>query len=453
MYLDAVQQCMCVQMLGSALKKTLDEDERSALLYQLIQMSNASAELVNTLITLNPSNYDDNMILVLGALAKNNSYAIQSTIVNELLKRLKNTTNIDIIAMLTYALGNTGSKLALDTLLCGLQYDSFDIQISAIRSLSVHLDQPVVQEHIINLLESIEEDKILEEILMILLDSFNNDVLTSPNEDLLNATVKAAIALENSNLYELLIIYLQQIKTEKLDYYVVTIKQQHNYGDVKRDTTGNYEHDSRVKRGSGWDESNSRYDLVATYSQRRSDVSNYPYHKAYLYDRAFGYSKLTFTVGIGAFAGGYYGSNSNKRSKVYAKYGSRFQVFGKNFDVGNLEYYDKTTGNSRTHKWFAKFGSRVHTSQSNTNNLGNDCDKSSRNLWSVSDFTIFNVEIPIFVFVGTLNVYLTGYVGSRGDASTTVCACTNVLQTCADVKLSLKVTVGGGASASLLVRM
>ena len=121
------------------------EDERDVLLHQLAQISNAGPELVDTVININPSN-DDSLLLVLGALARNNDRAIQNVVVGELLRRLdtvkSSTNNTKLIILLNYALGNTGSKLAIDALLSSLDHDDIDTQISVIRGLDVHLDQP-----------------------------------------------------------------------------------------------------------------------------------------------------------------------------------------------------------------------------------------------------------------------------------------------------------------------
>ena len=78
--------------------------------------------------------------------------------------------------MLNYALGNTGSRLAIDALLSSIDHNDLDTQIAVIRSLDVHLDQPVVQHALITLLSTITEDKVLEEIMMILKDGFSNKV-------------------------------------------------------------------------------------------------------------------------------------------------------------------------------------------------------------------------------------------------------------------------------------
>ena len=435
------------------MKKTLDEDEKHVLLHQLTQMNNASAGLVNTIISLNPSN-DDNMILVLGALARNNDVAIESIVVNELLQRLNSSTDTDVVTALTYALGNTGSKLAISSLLSSLEYDSIDIQVSTIRSLSVHLDQPPVQQGIITLLASTEEDKILEEVLMALVNAFDRKVLTNPNEEMINATINSAIKLENPNLYELLIIYLQKSGIRSVDTYMALLKQQHNYGNVQHEAVSSLfssERDSRIKRGSDWDEMNSHYDMVASYSHRRNDVYRYPYHKAYIWWDSFGVSKLRLKVGAGAFGGAYYSSNTRKRSKIFAKYTTSVEVFGRTFNVAGLEYGDITTGSSLTRYKYASYGLYVYTFNEYHYTLGSTCRKDSTTLWDASNKQIFHVEFPIFVYVGTVGVYITGYVGSRGDLSAKVCACSKVVHSDGNIKLSASLTVGGGASASLLV--
>ena len=173
---------------------------------------------------------------MLEALARNNDDEIQAIIVRELLNRLQlnavqsSTNSTDIIATLTYALGNTGSKLALDSLLPFLRHHDTDIQISAIGSLVAHLDQPI------DLLSATKEDKVLEDILMALLDAFSSKVMTNPGEDLITATVNCAIKIDNPNLYELLLMYLQKVGRESVDTHVTLLRKQHNYGGVKRDT-------------------------------------------------------------------------------------------------------------------------------------------------------------------------------------------------------------------------
>ena len=108
-----------MQILASLLTRVLSEDEQDALLHQLIQLNKPESHLVDTVISINPSN-DDNLLLVLGALARNNDDAIQSKVVKELLRRLSvansSGNSNDEVVFINYALGNTGSPLAIDAL-------------------------------------------------------------------------------------------------------------------------------------------------------------------------------------------------------------------------------------------------------------------------------------------------------------------------------------------------
>ena len=416
-----------------------------------MQLSNADLHLVNTIISTNPSN-DDSIIMVLGALGRNSNTTVQKFIVDELLKRLSEaiitTNNTDTLSTLTYALGNSGSKLAIDALLSSLQHDDIDVQISAIRSLGYHLDQPIVQDAFIVSLTLTDEDKVLEEILMILLDAFDSMILTNPSEELLNATVNCTIKLKNPNLYELLIKYLQKIDVG-VKAYINLLKQQDNYGEVDRDRISEANGvDSRVKRGSDWDEYNSDYDVVASYSQRRYDVTTYPYHKAYIWGRTYGVDKLNLKVGAGAFIGAYCQLNGDKRFKAFAKAAAKVEVFGKNLNLAHLEYSDYTSNNYLYHKVYVKFGWNVAKSVFTSYYIGS-CHNYQNNLWSTGEYKLFDLRFNIFVFVGSVGVYIRGYVSSRGDLN--LCACPSKVSACGNVEPSLSLRVSGGAQASLLV--
>ena len=116
------------------------------------------------------------------------------------------------------------------------------------------------------------------------LHMFEDMVLTSPSKELIDDILSNTMKLQNPNLYELAAKYLNHLKFDDIDMYIGMLKQQHNYGDLQRDHIGDMDDsESRVKQGSDWDEYNSDYNIVASYSNRRNDVSNYPNHKAYNY--------------------------------------------------------------------------------------------------------------------------------------------------------------------------
>ena len=418
-----------------------------------MQLSNASLDLVNTIINTNPGN-DDNIILVLGALARNNINN-QKVAVGELLKRLHIATsslnNTETLITLTYALGNSGSKLAIHALLSSLQHEDIDVQISAIRSLGYHLDQPIVQDAIIISLSLTDEDKILE-VLTILIDAFDNKILINPSRELLNATITCTIRLENPNLYELLTKYLHQLQlnVDGVEAYLDLLKLQHNYGEVEHDRISDMEGvDSRIKRDSDWDAYYSGYDVVASYSQRRYDVTTYPYHRAYIWGKTYGVDKLNLKVGVGAFIGAYCATNANKRFKVFAKGAAKVEVFGRTFDLAHLEYSDHTSGNNYLyHKVYVKLGWKVIKNTYKRYYISS-CQRYDKNLWQSGEYTVFNLKFGISVFVGKINVYIRGSISSRGDL--TMCTCPSKVSACGNVKPSLSLRVTGGASASLLV--
>ena len=96
---------------------------------------------------------------------------------------------------------------------------------------------------------------------------------------------------------------------------------------------------------------------------------------------------------------------------------------------------------------YVKLGSHTFTNIDRRYDV--PCKTLSNTLWNTGEFTVFNLKFNIFVSVGTIGVYIQGSVSSRGDAG--ICVCPATLRACADVTPSLALTVGGGASASLLV--
>ena len=423
----------------------MGEDERDILLHQLAQISNAGPELVDTVININPSNGDD-LLLVLGALARNNDHAIQSVVVRELLRRLdtvkSSTNNTELIILLNYALGNTGSKLAIDALLSSLDYDDIDTQISVIRGLGVHLDQPAVQKALMILLNGTEEDTVLDEVLMILKEAYNDKILLSPSEDLLNTIVKTAVKLENPNLYELLIQYLTLVGTDGAQQHINTLQRQHNYGQVVHDQVSN---DGRVKRA--WDDYNTNWDIVESYSQRRNDVRSYPNHKySITWGRAHGINNLYLQTAGGAFSGSYC-SYYTRRMKLYGKTSIRAYVFGVTYNVAFLQYTDFTSGSNLDRYVYVRLGNTVYINR--RWQLSSSCYSGTSSLWSMSR-SLFTLRVSAFIYVSTMYFNVAGSVYTTGSVKS--CICPYQMTACTRFKPSLYFYVRGGGTATLAVR-
>ena len=436
-----------MQILASLLTRRLSEDERDALLHQLIQLSKPKSNLVDAVISINPSN-DDNLVLVLGALARNNDDAIQSKVVKELLRRLSmansSGNSSEAVVFINYALGNTGSRLAIDALQSSLSHENVDTQISAIRGLDIHIDQFSVQRALIQLLKISIEDAVLEEILTILIDAFSNKVLRNPSKELLNAIVDMTTKLENANLYELLIQYLRLVGTNETQEMINIIMQQHNYGQVTNDRVSDMAGDTRIKRGSDWDQSSSDYNLVASLTQRRNDVHTYPTHKAYIWGDKHGISELSLKVGVGAFVGAYCGGTTN-RFKVFGKAVAKVHVLGEDINIAHMEYSDHTSGDSLYHKVYVKLGDSVIR---NINTRYTVCINSEAPLWD-SSRTVFERIFHYFVYVGTLQFTIRAKATTTGTAG--ACMCPLTLRACVNLKPSVSLRITGDGQIDLLL--
>ena len=418
-------------------------------------IKNSSLELVNTVISSISSNNDDELILALGALVRSSDLLVQKVVINELLERLNkvlSSGDVEASTTLIYALGNSRSKLIVFPLLPSLEHSDIDIQISAIRSLKFHLDQPDVEEAIIALLHSSEEDIILEEVLNALLYSFQNKILISPSKELITAIMNSAVQLENPHLYELVAKYLYDAKVDGTDTYMDMLRQQHNYGDLQYDyvseTDGNY---SRIKRGSDWDESNSDYNIIDSYSTRRSDVKNYPAHKAYIYARSFSAGSLGMSVGVGAFSGMAIGSRSLSY-KHFAKAAANVDLFGRTYSLASLEISRYTYANTLYEKRYLKRGSS--TLRNDDSKVSALCKKTTTRYDSYTA-EIFKFGTSFYVYVASINFDVSGKASF--DVSLGRCTClTNPPPTAkanTDLTLSFSLSVTGDTSVSLAVRM
>ena len=424
----------------------MGEDEREVLLHQLAQISNAGPELVDTVININPSN-DDDLLLVLGALARNNDHAIQTVVVDELLRRLdtvkSSTNNTDLIILLNYALGNTGSKLAINALLSSLDHDDIDTQVSVIRGLGVHLDQQSVQNSLIILLNETVEGDILDEVIVILKDAYHDKILVSPSEDLLDIIVKTAVKLESPELYELLIQYLALVGTDDAQQHIDRLQQQHNYG---QDAYTWMSDGSRMKRG--WDDYNSDWDKLAPYSWRINDVKNYPNYKSYiLWNRKYGVSQMNLQTIAGAFVGTYC-SSFTSRMKSYAKVTVDAHVLGYTYNIASLRYTDYTSSSYISRYVYMKLWRTVYINRHSQISSGSSCYRGSQSIWDIYK-SFFNYQFTFDIYGFPIRFYVEGSALTRGDVD--ACICPQRMFGCARFTPSLYFYADGGASSSLAV--
>ena len=187
------------------------------------------------------------------------------------------------------------------------------------------------------------------------------------------------------------------------------------------------------------------YDVVANYEQRRHDVMTYPVHKAYIWGKRLGVSKLELRMGAGAFIGA--GCNG---SKIFARAAAKVKVWSKIFPVAQLEYTDIYTDDTAHHRVYVKLGSKVYKDVNKVTNAS-ACDEDIRSkiLWQTERRRIFSFGFDIFIFVGSLGASISGTV--RSNANATLCLCPQYLRACADITPTATLRVEGSGRASLLV--
>ena len=228
----------------------------------------------------------DSLLLAYGALAATASSSVQQHIVHFLKRRLvqqRESNATTTIIHLLHALGNTGSQLTVNLLLDYLMHsDSAEVQIAAIDAMRKLTSQQPVQDAFITILESNPQEHIVEAITNTLVIGLEHSQIMGlcigENIQILNALVTSALDFSNNtHLHQLILSYLETVKSAESQKLQKSLEKLAS---------------KRPKRGTDWDQSSSTYDLVASQSSRRSDVTTYPRHRAYLWGNRSGPSDI-----------------------------------------------------------------------------------------------------------------------------------------------------------------
>lgn len=245
--------------------------------------------------------------------------------------------------------------------------------------------------------------------------------------------VNATIRIQDDTLYNATMKYLQSVDT-KFSLQLL------------EDMTVQYHSNLRSKRSLSYDWANpsSIYDYVQSLSTRRADKTNYKYHKAILWGKKLGPSKVHVNIAAGGFAGvgkaGY---------KAYGKVYVDAYCYGKTYTALEGDYmssYDIDTLHSKVKKYFKLLGTtRINYSSSKAKL---PYEKSwSRNFGSIR---LFRFQYNIFVYVGVLKFYLQGDV--TVDAGLSISMKT-IKDTKSDVQVGPTFVITGGVAVTLaLVR-
>ena len=433
------------------LKTPLDSSEVTSLLVDIALFPKVHTRIVDSLLnyyeTLQYDDYFSNQLLLsIATLGRHEN--VQEKVVSYLSVKLLSAKGSEETSLLLHALGNTASKKIIPLILPFLSDPNYQAySIDALRTVSM---DDRVEEEFANIVSDTFYPQVVLEVAESLLFPFKHSIYSSQiekdstvNENLKTSLIQAGIKYNDHELTKILQKYFIAIKDkasgERLKEGLET----------KTTTVG-----SREKRAStsDWDStSNSNYNLVASRSGRRRDVSTYPYHRGYLWATEIGYSKLHADIAAGGFGGvGIPGI------KLYARARFDLVVWRKTYTALDVifsyvrEFPNQNSVSTLTYRRYIKI---VGYTLLNIKRTTTRTYKYTRS-WQRT-ITLFQVKRSFFIYVGTLNIALTGQISGQLKFNAFIARFDNDANMRASAMLETgpTLTVKGEASAKILVRV
>ena len=380
------------------------------------------------------------MLLAFGALASNAQPEVQQEVAAFLVGLQgtltpMNTSDTGGLVHIILAMGNTGSDLVVNEILSYVSSPVDDLQEASIRALLKFTHLGVVRSRLAEVLDmDTDEDTVILITHTIVKGhrySEDHDIEIDPeaNTPMIQSLVSAVFRFNNTDLTMLVATYLEEQGSSMIDIL-----------------------QSRSKRGtSDWDSSSSsNYNLVASLSDRQSDVINYPRHRAYLYGKTLGINKANLKAAAGVFFGL---SSDCDNMKGYAKAYAEANVLSRKRTLADIEILLQKTGTTVRGKVFAEIGGNTLVNEDRTVDGSNRCRTYNTPL-TRSRYRLFRFTYSIFVYVGTVdfsvNVYLAMGVNFDAQACGSL-SVYNLLSGTAGIVPRVSLSVSGSASVTLLV--
>ena len=433
------------------LKTPLDSSEVTSLLVDIALFPTVHTSTVDSLLnyyeTLQYDDYFSNQLL-LSIATLGHHENVQEKVVSYLSVKLLSAKGSEETSLLLHALGNTASKKIIPLILPFLSDPNYQAySIDALRTVSM---DDRVEEEFANIVSDTFYPQVVLEVAKSLLFPFKHSIYSSQiekdstvNENLKTSLIQAGIKYNDHELTKILQKYFIAIKDK------ASGERLREGLETKTTTVG-----SREKRAStsDWDStSNSNYNLVASRSGRRWDVTTYPYHKGYLWATEIGYSKLHADIAAGGFGGvGIPGI------KLYARARFDLVVWRKTYTALDLlfcyerKFPDQNSVSTLTYASFIKIvGSTLFDIKRTTTEIYKDTRSWQKTV------TLFGVKFRFFILVGYLNIALTGQISGQMKFDAFIARLDNDANMRASAMLETgpTLTVKGEASANILVRV
>ena len=438
-----------MQSLSRALETCNDDTESNAIIMALTMLSGVHSQTVTHLEQHIKKDNDRYAQLLLSFATfgrhKNVEDQVLNFLVDELAKKMNNisgTNDSSEIIHLIHALGNMGSRKAISYILPFLLSSDTDIQHVAIDALRTVTRDNGVQGIFEIIAKKTASLKGLMKIVESLIFPFEQSIYfpEPPNEageseqeqSLMRSIVKATADFNSPELTKLTKVYLKYVKTSLAQELLKELDDQSINRVRKRSLTTN------------WSSSYSLYNLISSYSQRLADKQNYPYHKAILWGKKLGPSKVHAKLAIGGFGGGgIYGY------KLFAKGVAKLYAYGFTYTAVKAEYLNRNhlSFGQKIRKYVQIVGvTLIDNSTQSTNDTISYDFLWNKNLYSLQ---LFYKTFSISTWIGTLNFYLGAYI----DVDISLKISANLQKATGGITLTPRFSVTGGASVRILVRI
>ena len=440
------------QKLLEALQKSATEQEQDVITMEISTIANPHIEFVRNVEQLLLNSIEESqdmygLLLAFGALAANAQPTIEYEVATFLLglheTLVSNHSNDDTSGLvhLILAMGNTGSVHVLDEILAYIDSSVKDIQHSSITALLKFTHHEVVMRKVAELLDTVPDEDTVILITRTLLKGYmyskDQDIDITPEAiyPIVQSLPSVVLSYNNTDLMMLVSVYLKKTVGE------------HNF------TVMMHEFKTRVERAttSDWDStSSSEYNLVASQSQRSSDATNYPRHKAYLYGKTFGISKANLKAAAGVFFGR---SNDCDNLKGFVKLYAEGNVLSRSKTLADIEILLQKTGTTVSVRMYAQIGGNTLLNKNMVRSGNSACARHSTPL-TRNRYRLWGFTYSIFVYVGTVDFGVNLYLGLSVDLDAEVCASISVYNLgsgSAGIVPRVSFSVEGSASVKLLV--
>jgi hypothetical protein len=353
------------------------------------------------------------MLLSLGVLASKAQPNIARQIVTFLLTLQETATasaedsNGFHLVDLLLALGNTGVVEVSETILEYINDPIQEIQTAAIRALLKFTHLQSISDALMDLLESYPSEEVVIMTVHTIVKGYQHSKglgLNTTNlayHPILSTMVSAALNYNNTGLLSLVVNFLRHIGGEQALRLATQI---HGQGKRSaRDTT------------TDWDSTNSDYNLVASFSNRQSDVTNYPVHSAYLMSRTLGNSDARMRAAAGIFIGR---SSNYENVKGYAKLYAETRILdGGTKTLIDAEILLQKIGSNIRGRVYLQIGTNVRTNYDRSTQCYNyDSDILQ------DSYRLYSFRYRIYLYVTTLGVDINVNLAVDIDFSSQICA-------------------------------